>query len=140
MVGSVALPDELSDSLKFALKLVNTAGYLRVVSHHDADGIAAASVITGALSRARKQFHLSITKGLDADLVESLAKEGNEAILFLDMGSGQIDSLEHLDAKVAVLDHHKPIRKSKKVVQVNPHFQNIDGMTEACASSLSFLL
>ncbi len=140
MVGSVALPDEFSDSLKHALKIVSSAGFLRVISHHDADGIAAAAIITGALSRARKQFHLSITKGLDDDIIEGLAKEGNEAILFLDMGSGQIEGLEHLEAKVAVLDHHKPIRKSKKIVQVNPHFQNIDGMTEACASSLSILL
>jgi len=38
-----------------------------------------------------------------------------------------------------VLDHHKPIRKSRKVVQVNPHFFNVDGMTESCASVLSFL-
>jgi single-stranded-DNA-specific exonuclease len=140
MVGSVTLPDEFSDSLKHALKIVNSAGYLRVISHHDADGIAAASIITGALTRAKKQFHLTITKGLDSDIVESLAKEGNEAILFLDMGSGQVESLEQLDAKIAVLDHHKPLRKSKKLVQVNPHFQNIDGMTEACASALSFLL
>lgn len=139
MVGSVTLPDEFSDSLKHALKIVNSAGIVRVISHHDADGIAAAAIMTGALAHANKQFHLTITKGLDADLVEGLAKEGNEAMLFLDMGSGQIDSLEHLDAKIAVLDHHKPIRKSKKVVQANPHFYNIDGMTEACASALSFL-
>src|SRR5512136_2270062 len=139
MVGSVALPDEFSDSFKHALKIVNSAGYLRVISHHDADGIAAASIVTGALTRAKKQFHLTITKGLDNDIIESLAKEGNEAILFLDMGSGQVESLEQLDAKIAVLDHHKPLRKSKKLVQVNPHFQNIDGMTEACASALSFL-
>jgi len=140
MVGSVALPDEFSDSLKRAIKVINSAGMLRVISHHDADGIAAAAVLTGALRRANRQFHLTITKGLDSDIVEGLAKEGNEAILFLDMGSGQIESLEGLDAKVAVLDHHKPVRKSKKVVQVNPHFHNIDGMTESCASALSFLM
>jgi molybdopterin-binding protein len=36
------------------------------------------------------------------------------------MGSGQIDSLEHLESKIVVLDHHKPIRKSRKVIQVKP--------------------
>ena len=140
MVGSVTLPDEFSDSLKHVLKVINSAGLLRVVSHHDADGIAAAAIMTGALTHASRQFHLTITKGLDSDIIESLAKEGNEAVLFLDMGSGQIDSLERLDAKIAILDHHKPIRKSKKVVQANPHFYNIDGMTESCASALSFLV
>jgi RecJ-like exonuclease len=63
-----------------------------------------------------------------------------EAVLLLDMGSGVIDGLETLEARIAALDHHKPIRKSKKVVQVNPHFFGIDGMTESCASTVSFLL
>ncbi|HEX9908111.1 MAG TPA: DHHA1 domain-containing protein [Thermoplasmata archaeon] len=140
MVGSVTLPDEFSDSLKHALKIVNSAELLRVISHHDADGLAAAAVVARALDRAKKQFHLTITKGLDRDLVESLAKEGNEAILFLDMGSGQLDALETLDAKIAVLDHHKPLRKSRKIVQANPHFFGIDGMTESCSSALGFLM
>jgi len=139
MNGSIALPDEFSESLKQALKIINSASMLRVISHHDADGIAAAGIFTSALRRAHKQFHLSIVKGLDAEDVERLAKEGNEAILMFDMGSGQIDSIEKIDAKIAALDHHKPIRKSKKVVQANPHFYDIDGMTEACASSLSLL-
>jgi len=140
MNGSIALPDEFSDSLKHAVKVVNSASFLRVVSHYDADGLAAAAVIVGALSRSKKQFHLTISKSLDKEVLESLAKEGNEAILFLDMGSGQIDGLETLEAKVAALDHHKPIRKSKKIVQANPHFFGIDGMTEACASSVALLL
>ena len=45
MVGSVALPDEFSDSLKNALKVIKSASYLRVISHYDADGLAAAAVM-----------------------------------------------------------------------------------------------
>lgn len=139
MAGSVALPDDFSGSLKQALKIIGSVGSLRVISHYDADGLAAASVMAGAIWRARRRFHLTIGRSLDGSMVESLAKEGNEAILFLDMGSGQIDALESLEARVVALDHHKPIRKSKKVVQANPHFFGIDGMTEACASTLSLL-
>jgi len=139
MNGSITLPDEFSESLKQALKIIGSAPMLRVISHHDADGIAAGGVMTSALRRAGKQFHMSVVKGLDAEDIERLAKEGNEYILLLDMGSGQIDLIEKLEAKIAALDHHKPIRKSKKVVQANPHFFDIDGMTEACASSLSLL-
>lgn len=140
MSGSISLPDEFSDSLKHALKIVNSVSHLRVVSHYDADGLAAASIMVGALSRCKKQFHLTISKSLDKEIIEGFGREGNEAILFLDMGSGMIDSLETLDARIAALDHHKPIRKSKKVVQVNPHFFGIDGMTESCASTVSLLL
>lgn len=140
MSGSIALPDEFSDSLKHALKIINSTAQLRVVSHYDADGLSAAAIMTVALSRAHKRFHLTIRKGLEPGDIDAIAKEGNEAILFLDMGSGQIEALEQLDAKAAALDHHKPIRKSKKVVQVNPHFHAIDGMTEASAATISFLL
>lgn len=140
MNGSIVLPDEFSDALKHAAKLVNSASFLRVISHYDADGLAAASIIVRALTRSKRQFHLTISRSLDKEVLESIAKEGNEAVLFLDMGSGQIEGLETLEAKVASLDHHKPIRKSKRVVQANPHFFGLDGMTEACASTVSFLL
>jgi len=140
MNGSVTLPAEFSEALKNVQKVIESAGQLRVVSHYDADGLAAGAVMTGALSRAKKQFHLTLSKGLEKERLDQLAKEGNETVLFLDMGSGQIEGLESLDGKVVALDHHKPIRKSKKVVQVNPHFFSIDGMTETCASTLSLLL
>jgi len=140
MSGSIALPDEFSDSLNHALKIVNSGAQLRIVSHYDADGLAAAAIITVALTRSKRKFHLTVRKGLEPSDIESLAKEGNESILMLDMGSGQVEALEHLDARVAALDHHKPIRKSKKVLQVNPHFHGIDGMSEASAATLSFLL
>jgi single-stranded-DNA-specific exonuclease len=140
MSGSVALPDEFSDSLKHAMKIINSAAQLRVVSHYDADGLSAAAIMTITLSRAHRRFHLTIRKGLEPDDIDTIAKEGNEAILFLDMGSGQVEALEQLEARAAALDHHKPIRKSKKVVQANPHFYGIDGMTEASAATISFLL
>ncbi len=140
MSGSVALPVEFSDALKHTCKAIRSAGRLRVVSHYDADGIAAGAVMAGALARAGNPFHLTMAKGFDDSLMTRLEKEGNDAVLFLDMGSGQIESLEKLEGTVIALDHHKPVRKSKKVLQVNPHFHEMDGMTEVCASTLALLL
>jgi single-stranded-DNA-specific exonuclease len=139
MSGSGTLPAEFSEVVRKAADAIRSRDQVRVVSHYDADGISAAAIVSAALHRAGLQFHLTMSKGLDDAIVEDLVKEGNETILFLDMGSGQIDALDSLDAKVFALDHHKPVRKSKKVVQVNPHFFGIDGMTEACAASLSLL-
>jgi single-stranded-DNA-specific exonuclease len=140
MSGSVTLPAEFSDALKHVGKAIRSTGRLRVISHYDADGIAAAAVMSGALAREDRQFHLTLAKGFDESLVTRLAKEGNDTVVFLDMGSGQIESLEKLEGTVIALDHHKPIRKSSKVLQVNPHFHDMDGMTEVCASTLSLLL
>ncbi|HIH01705.1 TPA: DHH family phosphoesterase [Thermoplasmata archaeon] len=140
MSGSVALPAEFSDAFKHACRAIRSAGRLRIVSHYDADGIAAGAVMAGALAAEGKKFHLTMAKGFDESLVARLKKEGNDTVLFLDMGSGQIESLESLEGTVIALDHHKPVRKSKKVLQVNPHFHDMDGMTEVCASSLALLL
>ena len=140
MSGSVTLPGEFSEALGHVAKAITSNGQLRVVTHYDADGIAAGAIIASALTRAGRPFHLTMAKGFDDDLTDRLSKEGNEMVLFLDMGSGQIDRLEKLKGVVIALDHHKPARKSRKVLQVNPHFFEIDGMTETCASTLSLLL
>ena len=139
MSGSDTLPAGFSDVIRKAADAIRSRDHVRVVSHYDADGISAAAVVAAALHRAGLQFHLTMCKGLDDAMVESLVKEGNETVLFLDMGSGQIDALESLEARVFALDHHKPVRKSKKVLQANPHFYAMDGMTDACAASLSLL-
>ena len=140
MSGSVALPAKFSEGIGKASDAVRSAGRVRVVSHYDADGIAAGAVAAGALAACDKQFHLTMAKGFSDELVERLDKEGNDMVLFLDMGSGQVDTLEGLDASVVILDHHKPLRKSKKLLQINPHLYGVDGMTECCASTLSLLL
>ncbi len=139
MSGSGALPAEFSDVVRKAANAIRTRDHIRVVSHYDADGISAAAIVSAALHRAGRQFHLTMAKGLDDAAIEGLKKEGGGTVLFLDMGSGQIDALETLDAKVFALDHHKPVRKSKKVLQANPHFCGMDGMTEACAASISLM-
>ncbi|UCE91662.1 MAG: DHH family phosphoesterase [Methanobacteriota archaeon] len=140
MSGSVALPAKFSESIGKASDAVRSAGRIRVVSHYDADGIAAGAVVAGGLAACDKQFHLTMAKGFSDDMVERLAKEGNDMVVFLDMGSGQMDALEGMDGSVVVLDHHQPVRKSKKVLQVNPHMYGVDGMTECCASTLALLL
>jgi single-stranded DNA-specific DHH superfamily exonuclease len=140
MSGSVALPAKFSEAIGKASEAVRSAGRLRIVSHYDADGIAAGATAAGGLATCDRQFHLTMAKGFGPDLVDRLKKEGNDIVLFLDMGSGQIEELEELAGSIVVLDHHKPVRKSKKVLQVNPHFYGVDGMTECCASTLALLL
>jgi RecJ-like exonuclease len=88
------------------------SGEIRVVSHHDCDGICSAAILTKALLREGKRFRLSFVKQLTADVVESLAKEENRLIIFADMGSGQLDAVQgRLMANggaAIILDHHQP--------------------------------
>jgi len=140
MNGSIALPIEFSARVRDAVKLLGKQSFVRVISHYDADGITAAGVAISSLKRADIAFQTTITKSLDRQAVERISQENNDCTLFLDMGSGQIEGLEAMDGDVLVLDHHKPLRDSEKVMQVNPHFFGLDGMRDLSASSLTFIV
>ena len=139
MKRGIALPHDFSARVKAAVKLVRKHSYVRVVSHYDADGITAAGVAVSALKRGEKEFLTTISKNLDRKMIEKLANEKNECIVLLDMGSGQLEALEKLNADIVILDHHKPLRDSERIVQVNPHLFGLDGMHDVSASGLAFI-
>lgn len=139
MKGGVTLPQSFSKRVKSAVELAEEHKSARVISHYDADGVTAASIMISCLKRAGIGLQATIMKSLEASAVERIAKESNELVIFLDMGSGQIENVERMQTGVIVLDHHKPVRESKSVIQVNPHFFDMDGMHDVSASGLAFI-
>ena len=85
---------------------------IRIVSHSDADGIAAGGALTLMALRLGAPFKTSCEKRFHQGLVEELASEEPPLIIFSDIGSGYLDLIEqHLRGiDVIVLDHHKPIK------------------------------
>ncbi|MDI6916347.1 MAG: DHH family phosphoesterase [Thermoplasmatales archaeon] len=129
----------LFERIKRASNVVLNAENVRIISHYDADGIAAAGIVCNALLRKNLKFHVSFVKSLGSKTIERISHEKNFLVLFLDMGSGQIDDIEEIKSKVMILDHHAQFRDSN-ITQINPHFFGMNGADEACASTLSFLL
>ncbi|MDH4123093.1 MAG: DHH family phosphoesterase [Thermoplasmata archaeon] len=138
MKRGLELPPDFSAKLREAAKALREHNSVRVISHYDADGITAASVIGSCLRRAGIRFQATITKSLEKKFVERLSEEHFDCMLFLDMGSGQIENLERLRPEIIVMDHHKPVRESNTVKQVNPHFFDLDGMRDISASGIAF--
>jgi single-stranded-DNA-specific exonuclease len=99
-------------------------GEIRVLSHYDADGIASAAIMTKALLRAQKRFHLTMVKQLSEGIITSLAGEKRDFVLLLDMGAGHIDIIRrHLsDSEVVIVDHHhqEGSLEGSKILHVNP--------------------
>lgn len=133
------LPGELLQRVSEAVEAVREFSQVRLISHYDADGISSAGVLSNAILRAGIGLQVSMVKSLEKDLVERLGEEGHDCIVFSDMGSGLLDELEELEARVVVLDHHRPRGDSEKVVHVNPHLWGIDGMTGSSASAICML-
>jgi len=140
MKGGAALPKDFNSIIGEAAELIRSHSFARVISHYDADGISAAGIMIASLKRAGIEYQATISRSLDRATVESIADEGVNFVIFLDMGSGQIEWLDEIRGDVLVLDHHRTVRKSDKVLQVNPHFHGLDGMKDVSASGLSFLV
>ena len=94
---------------------------IRIISHYDADGISAAGILCQAIYRQGYNFHASLMRNPFDKGFKRLAEEHPEIIIFADMGSGQIETIEQLDIPAIILDHHQFLRttKSKKIVQIN---------------------
>ncbi|MBI2674865.1 MAG: DHH family phosphoesterase [Candidatus Aenigmarchaeota archaeon] len=89
--------------------IIASSDGIRIISHFDCDGIASASIISKALIRLKKRFHVSLVKQLDAEKIEELSSEPSACFIFLDIGSGQLDAIAaHLKGKTVIIaDHHQ---------------------------------
>jgi single-stranded-DNA-specific exonuclease len=127
-----------------AAAVAASPGPFRVVVDSDADGLSAGGILVRALTRAHKTFHLTAVRGIDKAAAQALAGERPAVLITSDLGSGQADLLEPIaeaGTLVVVLDHHVPItrRDDARFMQINGHLHGVDGTTELCGASTSFL-
>lgn len=103
--------------------------YVEVLCHHDADGIAAGSIMATALYRACIPFRLRITHRLtEQNIPES------KPLLLCDLGGG----LSNLPEDTMVIDHHMPFFEGPH--HVNPRLNGIDGDFELSAAGTAYLV
>ncbi len=97
-----------------------------IVSHYDTDGICSLYIFKNILDNLGKKYKFEIVKGLDEKILENL----NENVVFLDLGSGYIDSIKkYLDEKdFLIIDHHEIRGKTK--YHLNPYILGINGSKE----------
>ncbi len=134
------LPEGMGERLGRAVEAVREADRVRILCHYDADGTAAAAVLTRALLRQNQEVHTTLSHVLNPDRLERATEGAVDLLLVSDMGSAQVDLLEEVKAPVVVLDHHQPLRDSETVIQLNPHFFGLQGTRDACGATMSFLL
>jgi len=139
------MTDDLSKLNKKTIELLLSypkCTRIRVVSHYDADGITSAGIICNALYRKGYDFHATLMRNPFTQGFERLKQEENEIIFFLDMGSGQIETIEKLGCKAIIIDHHQYIKKetNDNIVQINSNLLGIDGNYEACGATLTYSL
>ncbi|MCM2465414.1 DHHA1 domain-containing protein [Methanoculleus oceani] len=103
--------------------------FVEVLAHHDADGIAAASILCHAMFREGGRFRLRIRPGITTADVP-----GDCSVLLCDFGS----ALQDLPGDVMVVDHHLPHFEGD--YHVNPHLAGIDGDRNLSAAGAAYLV
>ncbi len=113
---------------------------IRLISHHDTDGITSASITAKTLKRLDKKFSLRITKGLDKEFIEKeLANFPDHIFLFTDLASSSIEYLKKAKQEVFIIDHHEIEEQTfpKNISIINPHL--IDDSEDTCGAGLCYL-
>ena len=103
--------------------------FIEVFAHHDADGIAAASILCHAMLRSGIRFRLRVRQEITAKDVT-----GDDAYLLCDLGAGMND----LPHDTIVVDHHLPEFEGE--FHANPRLASIDGDRELSAAGTAYVV
>lgn len=147
-----SVPREMWSSAREAAAQLKSCGEVRVASHIDADGVAAAAIASSALARAGVKCEVEFFKKLDQTAIDSLRAKRSDALWFTDLGSGSLSKIE--GSRAVVSDHHVPepapsnakrggqalLSDFSSVVHVNPHLHGISGANDLSGAGSTFLV
>lgn len=120
-------------------------GRWRVIYHYDGDGIASASSALRMFRRLGYDAQATPLSGVERPRIDALLEATRGAVLVVDTGASWLDRFAKHPFPVIVLDHHTypghpvPPPLPDHVAFVNPLDWGVDGMSELCASTLTWL-
>ncbi|MCW3992938.1 MAG: DHH family phosphoesterase [Candidatus Bathyarchaeota archaeon] len=142
MSSEEAFLSSLDPAIEALMRHVEDGSIVRIVTHSDADGIAAGGILSRAMGRLGVGFKTTCEKRVDKGVMEAVAAERPPLILFSDIGSGYLDMIaEHLSGSdVIILDHHLPVEaEAPDIVHVNPLLHGLDGARGVSGAGVAYL-
>jgi len=138
--GLLARAAEASEFLK---DRASHRSKILLLSHYDADGLAAVGIMGSSLARIKAKFQLRVIKELDPGTLEEALRSDPDVLLLTDIGSGYLESLAKVteEHEIVVIDHHPPNGETAaRILQINPHEFGLDGATEISAAGIAYLV
>lgn len=139
----IGFDNQISIAVEYFQKQIASDTHFRLVTHLDADGLTAASIIAKCLTRQDIIFRIRVVKQLDETVINHLSNEEPTPIVFTDIGSSSLDLLKSKLSKadLIILDHHQPVDVTiPSLLHINPHLFGIDGATEISGSGVAYYL
>jgi len=111
----------------------------KVITHTDADGVAAAALLARCLCAYDVPFHVRFTRPLNAQEIAELGREDYDLFVFLDQGSGQASAIHKFvlgaGHPVLILDHHPgELPEHPDLAYLNPHACGLNGAKDVSAA------
>ncbi len=142
----------MSWGLAEAAALLRAQDNITIISHIDADGVAASAVAAAALEREGILHEVVFVKQMEEAVIEGLP---DGFYWFVDLGSGSLELLDGL--KYLITDHHAPsgewppVDRSDRgdlmayarpddIAMLNPHLLGLDGAVDISGAGVAYLL
>ena len=143
------MSDKLTDALKhFCEKLrtsVEGGNEVAIITHLDADGISAGSIMATAFRRMGARYSVRAVSEMNSSVVENMKADGRDFYVITDLGGGWAANLRKtLDDKWAIIDHHQiseeEILTDDRGQILNPWKYGIDGGREVSAGGMAYMV
>jgi RecJ-like exonuclease len=139
--------EEFKEQIKKAVrefKNIDKNETIRLISHLDADGISACSIMIKLLNSCNMKYSVSIIQQLTKEVLNELSLESYNYFIFADIGSNSLSDISKAlkGKKVFILDHHTPEEVGnlgENIIFVNPHLFKIDGGKEISGAGIVYL-
>jgi RecJ-like exonuclease len=140
--------DRLIRDLEKAALAVRSAESILVVTHIDADGIAAGGIASMTLERLGKTFSIVFEKKITDDTITMINGSSEDIVWICDLGSAYLSGFKR--PGIVVTDHHIPDPKWRNeqtsiddfvdIYHLNPHTYGVSGSYEVCGAGMTYLL
>lgn len=119
-------------------EIIRKSKEIHIVTHIDADGIAAGAIAFQALKRLNKHNSIEFVKQLDEQGLKRLKDENHELVWFTDLGSSIANNSSEINK--IITDHHECKDDSNFSFHLNPHLFDFDGSDEISGAGTTYLV
>jgi single-stranded-DNA-specific exonuclease len=143
------MSDRLTDALKHFCEKLRTSieggNEVSIITHLDADGIIAGSIMAMALRRMGARYSVRAVSDMNSSVVENMKADGRDFYVITDLGGGWASNLRKaLDNKWVIIDHHEiteeEILTDDEAQILNPWKFGIDGGKEVSAGGMAYMV